>query len=268
MQPGWQAAPQPWDPGNPTGQPQPPPIEPTPGTVHGIPFDKRGHIAIETASFTRAQGDPSLMAIGLDAHMPLGSRFFADARVPFGAANGIFSGNIMLGGSKVLGLDPRGFLTLSGQLGIPLQTSRPVQQFSLPNGTWNMFEYQGTFMPIKLGLGYERMFGKSLEGRLDLEPILSIPIGKHGYNAGFTFQHAVELQYGHSIGAGIRLQGVAVTDQLQKDPYQFSIEPFAVVRKEMGFARLGLLMPLADTWSGPAFKQAWGLRVWAGIHID
>jgi hypothetical protein len=264
--PGLGAPPQAWQPPPPGAVP--PPIieeEEGPGIHHGIPFSKRGHIQLEAAGFTRADGQGSLLALGLDIHFPVAHRTFIDARLPMAD---YFPGNIMLGADRVSKLDPRGFLAYGLQIGVPLVTSRPLVAFDLPNGTWNRHEYQAYFMPIKVGFGYERMFGELVTGRLDLEPILSIPIGKHGDNAGFTFQHALEVQVGHSIGGGVRLQGVAVTDALSPDAYQFAIEPFLALDRRLGYARLGLLMPLADNESGPAFKQAWGLRLWAGLHLD
>lgn len=244
------------------GEPEPIPV---PGLARGVPWSRRGNISLETAGFTDDSGEDSLLAVGLNVHMPMTKSLFVDARLPMA---GILPGNIMLGVSATTKLDPRGFLYIGGQFGLPIASQPGMIAFSLPHGTWNLHEYQSYFLPIRAAFGYERMLGEMFELRIDLEPILSIPIGDHGNNVGFTLQHAAEFQVGHSIGGGLRLQGVAVTEDLLPDAYQFSIEPFFVVRREIGFARIGLMLPIDDSIAGPAFEQAWGLRLGAGIHIN
>lgn len=275
--PGWQGQSpnQPPQGGPPQGvalqAPWMPPVTPAedlPGIRHGVPLARRGRIALDAAGFTDLSGDSSILALVLDVHLPVANRTFVDVRLPM--AN-VFPGNIMLGASRVSKLDPRGFLSYGAQIGLPLLTSDrgfDFQDFSLPNGTWNIHEYTADFLPIKLAAGYERLMGQSFTLRFDLEPVLSIPIGERGYNAGFALQHAAELQYGHSIGAGLRIQGVAITPDLLDDAYQLAIEPFFVVKRELGFARLGLMMPIDESAAGPAFERAWGLRLAAGLHID
>lgn len=264
----------PTPPGQPPQAPwmaQPPPgADDLPGIAHGVPFSRRGAISIEAAGYTSTQPDPAsldtVVALALNVHIPIATRTFADVRLPLAA--GYLPGNIMLGVDRVSKMDPRGFLAYGLQVGLPLSVNRGVEAFSLPNGTWNVHEYQPHFMPIKLAFGYERMLGQSFELRVDLEPIVSLPIGDYGYNVGFTFQHAAEIQFGHRLGVGLRVQGVAITDQLSADAYQLAIEPYAVVQRDMGFARLGLMLPIDDSTAGPPFEQAWGLRLWTGLHID
>lgn len=267
---GWQPPSQGWQGGPPAPAPvlwTPPAAaaDESPGVSHGVPLARRGQIAIEASGFTDDSGQDSLLALALNLHLPIAERTFADARLPMAS---YFPGNIMLGASRVSKLDARGFLTYGAQLGLPLVTNRALFAFSLPHGLWNMHEYQANFMPIKLAAGYERTFGSLATFRLDLEPVLSVPIGDHGDNVGFTLQHALELQFGHSFGGGLRVQGVAATESLISDAYQLSVEPFVVVKRELGFARLGIMLPLDESTAGPAFEQAWGLRLAAGIHID
>ncbi len=250
--------------------PHPPdPDRETPGVAHGVPLDKRGQIGIEAAAYTSTQPNPAnldtLVAIGLNLHMPIATRTFANVRLPMA---GYYPGNIMVGVDRVGKLGQRGFLGYGLQIGLPLSVNRGVEAFSLPNGTWNVHEYQPRFMPIKVAFDYERMMGQSFTFRLDLEPVMSIPIGDYGYNVGFTLQHAVEIQYGHGLGVGLRVQGVAISDQLSTDAYQLAVEPFAVVQRRMGFARLGLMIPIDDSTAGPPFEQSWGFRLWTGLHID
>lgn len=246
-----------------------PDVAEIPGLSHGVPLARRGAVSLEAAGYTSTQpnsGDlDSVVAIALNVHIPIATRTFADVRLPFASYT---PGNIMLGAGRVSKLDPRGFLAYGFQFGLPLSVRPGTEGFSLPNGTWNVHEYQPRYMPFKVAFGYERMMGESVTLRLDLEPILSIPIGQYGTDVGFTFQHAVEVQYGHKLGVGLRVQGVAISDALVDDAYQLAVEPFAVVRRDLGFARLGLMIPIDPSTAGPPFEQSWGLRLWAGFHID
>jgi hypothetical protein len=253
--------------------PPPPPPEALLGVAHGVPMSRQGRIAIDAAGFTRlsdgsSSNNASLLALALDVHIPVATRTFIDARLPMA---GVFPGNIMLGAGRVSKLGAGGFIAYGAQLGLPLVTSRNAQDFTLPHGTWNVHEYEDFFMPIKLGFGYERLT-KYLEIRLDVEPVLLVPISDdRGDEVQFVLQHAAELQFGHSFGGGLRVQGVAVTDGVfsdyDGDLYQLALEPFMVVRRELGFARLGLMLPIDDSVAGPAFEQAWGLRLMTGLHI-
>ncbi len=261
--PGWQGpaqlqagAPQPWP-------PVAPPEEQLAGVSHGVPLSRRGRIAIDAAGFTQESGNASLLALALDVHIPVATRTFIDARLPM---SGVYPGNIMLGAGRVSKLGRGGFLSYGAQIGLPLVTNERANDFSLPNGTWNVHEYEARFVPIKLGFNYERL-SRYLEIRLDLEPVLLLPVGD-GQDVNFVFQHAAELQFGHTFGGGLRVQGVAVTPGVFDDAYQLSVEPFLVVRRELGFARIGLMLPIDDSVAGPAFQQAWGLRLMTGLHID
>ena len=240
-----------------------------PGVRHGVPLDKRGQIGFEAAAYTSTdpkQGSlDSVVAVGLNVRMPIATRTFADVRVPMAS---YFPGNIMLGVDRVGKLGERGFLGYGLQIGLPLSVQRGTQNFALPNGLWNMHEYQPNFLPIKVSFNYERLLGEKGTLRLDLEPIMSVPVGDHGFNVGWSFQHALEVQYGHDIGVGLRVQGIALSDQLSADAYQLAVEPFAVVQREIGFARLGLMLPIDGGQAGPPFEQSWGLRLWAGLHVD
>lgn len=260
--PGWQGPAQPL----PQWAPPPPPPEVAgdlPGVKHGMPLSRRGRIAVDAAGFTQASGNASLLALALDVHIPVATRTFIDARLPM---SGIFPGNIMLGAGRVSKVGRGGFLSYGAQIGLPLVTNGNATDFSLPHGTWNVHEYAARFMPIKLGFSYERV-SKYFESRLDLEPVLLIPVD-NPTDVNFVFQHAGEVQIGHSIGGGLRVQGVAVTSDVFDDAYQVSVEPFFVVRRELGFARIGLMLPIDDSVAGPAFEQAWGLRLMTGLHID
>lgn len=267
--PGWQG-PQQWPgaPQQPFARPEQLVPEALPGVVKGVPMSRRGRIAVDAAGFTQESGDASLLALALDMHFPVATRTFIDARLPM---SGIYPGNIMLGAGRVSKLGRGGFISYGAQIGIPLVTNRNADDFSLPHGTWNVHEYEAHAMPIKLGLGYERAT-RYLEIRVDLEPVFLIPVGDNDRDFDFAFQHAAELQIGHSIGGGLRAQGVAVTagvfPDFGGDAYQFALEPFFVVRRDLGFARIGLMMPIDDSVAGPAFVQAWGLRLMTGLHID
>lgn len=122
--------------------------------------------------------------------------------------------------------------------------------------------------------------------RVDLEPIVLIPFDRAETTVPVTnppttsnpndvrllFRHAVELQYGHALGVGIRYQGVAnsfggFASNIAEDLYQGSVEPFVVVNRDAGFVRLGLLKTL-DEDTAAHYREAWGLRLSGGFHLD
>ncbi len=42
--------------------------------------------------------------------------------------------------------------------------------------------------------------------RVDLQPVVLMPFDSLGADPELLVQHAVEVQYGHTFGAGVRLQ--------------------------------------------------------------
>jgi hypothetical protein len=94
-----------------------------------------------------------------------------------------------------------------------------------------------------------------------------------------TVQHAAEFQFGHAIGGGFRLQGVA-TPTDEADAYQLAMEPFLSIERELGFLRLGLMLPL-DKVLGPPLASidgdrrrnqdglgSWGLLIRTGLRFE
>lgn len=268
----------------PTGWQDFPPVEPVPGVAHGVPWSKHGAISIDTAGFTDTEAETSLIALVLSARVPLTERFFVTGRVPLAVES---PGNIHLGVEGIVKMGARGFLAIGGRIGLPLVQDAALIAFSIPNAGWNFTEYTFKQMPLQLALGYERMLGASFSLRVDLEPALLAPIGDRtsfdettGKDVGFVLPHAAEIQYGHRIGVGLRYQGVALSDGATfgyffgqagfepSDAYQAALEPFFVVRRDLGFLRLGLMLPLDGRMAGPAFEQSWGLRLSTGVHLD
>jgi hypothetical protein len=116
-----------------------------------------------------------------------------------------------------------------------------------------------------LGLEYHVSI---VELRFEVEPSLWAPLGGADDVHG-SFQHAAEVQLGHDIGGGLRVQGIVIGPELSRQPdhYQFALSPFFVVHREMGFLRLGLMLPM-DELLGPPFEESFGFLATTGIHID
>ncbi|MBI4703988.1 MAG: hypothetical protein HY744_23005 [Deltaproteobacteria bacterium] len=315
--PGWPAAPYPPQAGGPWAAPgaaAPPPQEPQTVTREGIPLGYRGGFAIDAAGFASGRSDAlsvAAAALALTARVRLYERTFLEPRLPFGFRQsaeekdrGFVLGNPSLAGQHVLVLTPTIWLALGGGFGLPV-LSRAVQAdavyapLSYPNGVWNLHEYYPDIVPVFVRAGLETHFGQFLL-RVQANPVLYVPSPRTRlvavspttaqnvrYNANYelAFEHAAELQYGHEIGGGLRVQGVALPTFAQVDSghpfggdvahdpddkgdfYHFSIEPFFAVERELLFLRLGLMMPI-NRPVGPPFDQSWGLRLTTGLHVD
>ncbi len=123
-----------------------------------------------------------------------------------------------------------------------------------------------------------------VELRAQMEPVWGASISS-SQDHYFAFQHAVEVQFGHLIGGGLRYQGVLVATnnpelvQLPEasgtssgntpgtDHYQGLLEPFFKLYHDPIFLRVGLLIPIAAPL-GPPFIQAWGTRGTLGWSLD
>jgi hypothetical protein len=100
---------------------------------------------------------------------------------------------------------------------------------------------------------------------LQVEPAFFASVGGRDGTGGILFQHGTDIQVGHTLGAGLRFQGVA--QSAFDDAYQVALEPFFVIERELAFLRLGIMMPL-DEYLGPPFMRAWGLRLATGIRLE
>jgi hypothetical protein len=138
---------------------------------------------------------------------------------------------------------------------------------------WDLHEFFPDILPLGGQFGVEwHTGGFILRGDFDLTGYA--PIARND-DADATFQHAIELQFGHRIGGGLRLQGIwmptfedlDVSHSLEGTFYQAALEPFFVFEHRLMYLRLGIMMPL-DEPLGPPFAEAWGFRLGTGIRIE
>jgi hypothetical protein len=252
-----------------------------------LPLGRRGAVALDTASTTHASGDLSAISIDLVTNMPVAKTTFFDVRLPFGwgtnrRSSDAVVGNIMVGAHHVFRQRSVWWI-LGGGLGVPLLSGRSqdepgYESLAVPRALWNLHEVSADVLPIDLSGGVEAHFGDVLL-RFELEPVFYAPIGRND-EPEFAIQHAGELQFGHAIGGGLRVQGVALptfehtrmASITERDLYQLAMEPFFVIERRLGFLRLGLMLPL-DSFLGPPFAASgggggWGLRLSTGIRIE
>ena len=266
--------------------PPPPPVsasaaEPTLSRA-GLPLGQRGAIGVDTASFTRGDGDSSGAAIVLAASMPFTGTTFFDARVPLGLSmdhrTDATLGNVMIGAHHVMRPGQRAWITLGGAVGLPMLSTDTHRNsgYEPPGaarGYWDLHEYFPDILPIHARLGGEIHVGPVIF-RLALEPALYLPIGA---NDDFeeVVQQAVEVQIGHAIGGGLRVQGAAFPTfddldgrhETERDLFQLSLEPFLVLERKLAFLRTGLLLPI-DRQLGPPLDHSWGFRLALGVRVE
>lgn len=248
-------------------------------TEAGIPLSSRGGFLLDTASF--ASGDEAVGAVSLflGASIPIQGKTFLDARVPVAfVSQPIMIGNVGVGAHHVFRLGSGAWYTLGGRIGLPTSredaTLRRVPELALaPRALWDMGDYWPDSVPVKLENAVEGHIGiVTLRGFLDL--LVLVGYGDNDQHE-FAIPHAFEVQVGHEIGGGLRLQGVAITtgddydvvDGLEDDLYQLAIEPFFTYEGEMMFVRTGIVLPV-DERLGPPFTNTWGFKLATGVRID
>ncbi len=251
-----------------------PPLPPLDGqTESGVPFAQRGRVALLTGAFlstgtANPDGTTSQnrgASFDILASIPVADRVFIDAVLPFSVLTPF--GNPTVGASYVGKLGKRIWLTGGGSVGIPLLGGRGSDVGSaaeaVPRAYWNMHEYVADVVPIQARALFE-WHSEYTELRVHAEPSLWAPIGRNKDVHG-AFYHSAEIQVGHRVGGGVRLQGVVVGPG--SDHYQFAVSPFFALSRAFGALRLGLMMP-ADKPLGPPFKNTWGFLADVALHID
>ncbi|WP_437754974.1 hypothetical protein [Sorangium sp. So ce1389] len=266
------------------GPPPAPAPEPGDETLNrsSVPLGRRGAIGVETSSFTGGDSDVSGIAIALFARMPFAGHTFLDVRVPFGLAmderTDAVLGNVTLGAHHIARAGTRLWLTVGGAVGLATLSGQTQHHSSYePVGAsrayWDLHEYFPSILPIHARLGAEAHFGP-LIARGQLEPVLYIPLGRNK-EYEVAIQHAAELQVGHGIGGGLRVQGMAlptfdnvsVRHAVARNLYVLALEPFLTIERKLTFLRAGLLLPL-DEELGPPLDHTWGFRFSAGVRVD
>lgn len=236
-------------------------------TAKGLPYSQRGGLFFDAAGLLVADSNNApISALELRASIPVSDRTFIEGFVPF-----VFGalGNPMLGVRHVYRPSKKLWLNVRGAFGFPLVNTRSFDTFSAARGLWDMQQYVVETLPFALGASLE-YHASIVELRAQFDPNFGISLDKDESHH-FAFQHAFEAQLGHSIGGGLRYQGVAFgtkTNPLDRDDrYQGAFEPFFVVRKNPLFFRLGILLPV-DKDLGKPFDRSWGMRATTGWTFE
>ncbi|WP_437723649.1 hypothetical protein [Sorangium sp. So ce861] len=262
--------------------PQPAPADD--GALGGgaVPRGQRGAIGVETSAFTGGDSDVSGLAVALFARMPFADHTFLDVRVPFGLAmderTDAVLGNVMLGAHHVARAGRKLWITVGGAVGLATLSAqthdhRSYEPVGASRAYWDLHEYFPSILPIHARLGAEAHLGP-LIARLQLEPLLYIPLGRNE-EYEVAIQHAAELQIGHGIGGGVRVQGMAlptfdnvdIRHAVARNVYVLALEPFVAIERKAAFLRAGLLLPF-DEELGPPLDHTWGFHLTAGVRTD
>ncbi|WP_437588924.1 hypothetical protein [Sorangium sp. So ce1000] len=248
-----------------------------------VPLSQRGAIGLETSSFTGGDGDVSGLSVVLFARMPFAPHTFLDVRLPFGLAmderTDAVLGNVTLGAHHVAHVGRALWLTMGGDVGLATLSGKThhhgsYEPVSASRAYWDLHEYFPSILPIHARLGAEAHFGPLMIARVQIEPVLYIPLGRNK-EYEVAIQHAAELQIGHRIGGGVRAQGVAlptfdnvgVRHEVARNLYVLAIEPFLAMERDSAFVRTGLLLPF-DEELGPPLDHTWGFHFTAGVRVD
>jgi hypothetical protein len=266
------------------GPPPPARRVPTDDTVSGagLPLGKRGAIGLDTSSFTGGNGDISSIAIALAASMPLARVTFLDARVPLGLTmdrqTDAVLGNITMGAHHVFRPGKRVWITLGGAVGLATLSAdtHDHHSYEAPGAArayWNLHEYFPDVLPIQARAGLDWHLGPVLL-RAEVEPAVYVGINTND-ESEFAVQEAIEIQIGHALGGGVRVQGAAfptfdnldLRHETERDLFQLAIEPFVVLERRVAFLRMGLLLPI-DAELGPPLERSWGFRFSGGVRVE
>jgi len=272
---GYQTQPPYWQP-----PPPPAPEKRDDVTAEGIPLSSRGGFVIDTASYAAGDTGVGAVSLFLQGSIPIQGKTFIDGRVPVAfVSQPILMGNVSIGAHHVFRLGDGAWFTLGGNLGFP--TSRGDVIFNdaaptvalTPRALWDMGDYWPDSVPIKLSTAIEGHVGiVTLRGFLD---VLVMPGFGDNDEHELAIPHAFEVQFGHRIGGGLRIQGVAIptadnygiVDDLDDDLYQFAFEPFFSYEADLVFVRSGLVIPV-DGHLGPPFATGWGFKLATGVRVD
>lgn len=240
-------------------------------TAGGLPLAMRGGLRLEAARLTGDDDEFSFGTLDLVAQFPLAERVFFDARLPLTIGS---LGNPMLGARGVLRPSDGLWITLGGAAGIPLTSEDDdlVLAGAITQAFWNLHQYSAETLPLQLITGIEGHAGGVAIFRAQLEPVLHFTFGRRADDpVELALQYAVEAQFGHTTGGGLRIQGVWLATSGLSEANQLAMEPFFVLERERLFLRLGLLLPLTDP-IGSIFDDdntdPWGVRAATGLHFD
>jgi hypothetical protein len=236
---------------------------PPPGTTETwLPLGGRGGVIVEAAAMNDAdRADLPMTMFALSAHLPVSVTTFWDVRVPVALG---FAGNPSMGVHRVHSLGRGVWLSAGGAMGAPLGSidEQKLTRVLPAQAAWDVADVMPHALPVMGRFDFEVHSG-ALAFRAEGDPIVAVTTT---WGVHFVAQQAVELQLGHELGAGLRLQAVWLPT-FEGDVFHSALEPFAVLEHRHVFARAGLMMPL-DAELGPPFEKRWGARLAAGLRIN
>jgi hypothetical protein len=254
-------------------------------TRNRVPFAQRGRVGLELALGLAKAGLSDLDAADYRSHaaatvvatIPVARASFFEAMVPLSIFQSL--GSPTFGLHHVADVADGVWITGGGAVGLPMTVGRQGTdgytydpELVYPRALWDAHLYFGPMMPFQAKFGLEYHVG-AFGLRVELEPALWVLIEQHE-DFGGSFPHALELQAGHEIGAGVRVQGVlagAEPDRgrgpIVSDHYQFAVNPYFVVHRDAAALRIGMMLPL-DEALGPPFERSFGLLVDAAVNLD
>jgi hypothetical protein len=237
--------------------------EPAEGvTGTGLPLDERGGFLLDASAMKgTSYAAIASTALTLAARVPVSERTFLDARLPL--AYGV-AGNPTVGVHHVSRLGQSTWLSAGGAFGVPLapSTDRTFSALAAARSYWDIHEFFPDVVPVIGRLGLEA-HADAFIVRCEFEPMVLLDSDD---GTQFVVQQAAEVQLGHRLGGGVRLQGVWLAS-FEDDVFQATLEPFLALEQERLFLRAGLLLPL-DEDLGPPFEDHWGFRLATGFRIE
>jgi hypothetical protein len=226
---------------------------------------------MDSATYLPSEGDGGVMSLLVAGSVPVARATTFNVVLPVGSP--FILGNPTLGASHVGQVSESFWITGGGSIGVPLMDEELESvgaDLTIPRARWGWHHYIPAQVPLQAHLLFE-VHASIVEMRAHLEPTVWIGIGNKDGDSSGGFYHAFEVQLGHTVGGGLRIQGVATATD---DAYQFAMSPFFVVQQELGFVRTALMLPI-DNDLGPAFDDsdreslgAWGFLLSLGIHLD
>jgi hypothetical protein len=253
----------------------------------GIPLNRRGGFGVDTASFTYGDGDFSGVIMDLTASVPVAPKTFLGVRLPLGltiAENQLGDrtlavlGNIPVEVRHVIRYPSNIWVTYGLALSLPTLSGQAhgPDNYEAPAAArayWDLHELFPDIVPIGFGAAGE-WHGDFIALRAEFQAITYFPMARND-TADMVLQHAIEVQFGHRVGGGFRLQGIwlptfselDIAHSLEGELYQAALEPFFAFEHRSMFMRLGIMMPL-DQPLGPPFEEAWGFRFATGLRIE
>lgn len=202
------------------------------------------------------------------ASIPVVPHTFVEADIPlaFGEDEPAL-GVARLGARHVFRLGTSAWLELGGGLGLPTlirNNTGTLEAAPVAKALWDLSRYFESQIPIDVAAQAEGHLGEYVALRGSLGLTVLAPYGSNDEPEALL-PHMIEVQIGHKIGGGLRVQGVLMPTF--EDLYQLAFQPFFSYEGGPLFTRVSITMP-ADEGLGPPFSTSWGFGIAAGGRLE